>query len=210
MSFEQGLRLVPESSGRDPADLKVEIEALADRARQGDSGAFEDLVAATYRRNYTLARRLTNNEDDARDVTQEAYLRAYRAIGSFRGESQFTTWMYRITANCASSHLGRNRRVLHVPLGHDDEFVDERADSDPSAHVEAMDLRERIGTELAGLPPKLRAVVVLRDVYELPHEVVAEELGISLSAAKVRLHRARSKLRSSLYPHLEEVDSRDV
>ena len=206
MPAETALRLLPDSS----SDSSGQISGLAETARNGDRGAFDDLVAMTYRANYTLALRLTGNEEDARDVTQEAYLRAYRSIGSFRGDAHFSTWMHRITANCASTHLGRRWRHRHDTLAIADEVMDLRPDSDPNACVEALELRGRVADALSQLPPKLRAVVVLRDIYELPHDEVAEELGISPTAAKVRLHRARNQLRSMLFGDLGEVDSREV
>ena len=81
------------------------LAALAAAARDGDRAAFEELVRRTHAGTYTLALRLTMNEEDARDVTQEAYLRAYRGLKNYRGDAQFTTWLYRITANCASTFL---------------------------------------------------------------------------------------------------------
>jgi len=188
----------------------AEIQALVEAARDGDVAAFESLVALTHRHTFTLALRLTGDVDDAHDVTQEAYLRAYRSIGGFRSDARFSTWMHRITANCASTHLGRRRRHRHRSLTQDEQVVDLRGDSDPQLRADASDLRVRMLEALDGLPPKLRAVVVLRDVYELPHEAIAAELGISETAAKVRLHRARHKMRSSLFPELDEVDVREV
>jgi len=176
------------------------LGALVGRAQGGDAGAFEELVTLTHHDTYTLALRLTGNVEDARDVTQEAYLRAFRSLGGFRGESRFSTWMYRITANCAATHMGRRRRHRHDSLGAEHLVVDLRPDNDPQLHADALDLHDRLVQALDQLPPKLRAVVVLRDVYELPHEAIAEELGISVTAAKVRLHRARHRLRASLYP----------
>ncbi|HEX8582367.1 MAG TPA: RNA polymerase sigma factor [Acidimicrobiales bacterium] len=179
--------------------LPRDIDALVTAARAGDRSAFDDLVRATYADTYTLAYRLTGDEEDARDVVQEAYLRAYRGLRRFRGDAQFSTWMYRITANCASTHLGRRRRHRHEELADDAPVIDESPEFDPQARADAAVLRDRLAAALAELPPRLRAVVVLRDVYDLPHEAIAAELGISESAAKVRLHRARRKLRESLF-----------
>ena len=173
---------------------------LVARARDGDREAFEAIVRATYVESYTLAHRLVGNEEDARDVVQEAYMRAYRGLKRFRGDAQFTTWMYRITANCAATHLGRRARHRHDELHDDAQLVDLGPDGDPEANAARVALRDRLRAALEDLPPKLRAVVVLRDIYDLPHEAIASELGISESAAKVRLHRARRKLRERLYP----------
>lgn len=176
-----------------------QMKALVKDAQEGNSEAFEQLVHATQNDVYTLAYRLTNNEDDARDVAQEAYLRAFRSLKRFRGDSKFSTWMYRITANCASTYLRHRTKYRHDDL-ENEELFDERPESSPATMAEAGDLRERATAALADLPPILRTVVVLRDVYDLPHDAIASELGITESASKVRLHRARRKLREHLFP----------
>jgi RNA polymerase sigma-70 factor (ECF subfamily) len=192
-----------------------DLTELVVAARAGDQQAFEELVRATYAESYTLAYRLTGDEEDARDVVQESYLRAFRGLKRFRGDAQFTTWLYRITANCASTHLGRRAKHRHDELADDAPVADTDPDVDPAAQTDARATRDRLNIALRGLPPRLRAVVVLRDVYDLPHEAIAAELGISESAAKVRLHRARKKLRENLYPPRggqgrEEGDARAV
>jgi len=173
---------------------------LVARARLGDQEAFERLVRETYADTYTLAYRLTGDEEDARDVVQESYLRAYRGLKRFRGDAQFTTWLYRITANCATTQLGKRSRRRTEPMPDDLQVADTNPERDPAARADASLLRDRLEVALDDLPSKLRAVVVLRDVYDLPHEAIAAELGISESAAKVRLHRARRKLRESVFP----------
>ncbi len=186
------------------------LAELVAAAREGDREAFDEVVRVTHADTYTLAYRLVGNEEDARDVVQEAYLRAYRGLKSFRGEARFTTWLYRITANCASTHLGRRRRHQHDELPEDDGVVDEHPGSDPAEVAAAALLRDRVSAALAGLPPRLRAVVVLRDVYDLPHDAIASELGISVTAAKVRLHRARRRLREELFPLPGEADGEEA
>jgi RNA polymerase sigma-70 factor (ECF subfamily) len=184
--------------------IPSEEARLVAAAKAGDSDAFAELVRATEADIYTLAYRLTENAEDARDVAQEAYLRAFRSLKKFRGDARFSTWMYRITANCASTQLTRRSKGRHEELSDDDTIVDERPESDPETMAEAGAMRDRVTEALGDLPPILRAVVVLRDVYDLPHEAIASELGISESAAKVRLHRARRKLRERLFPTGEE------
>ncbi len=193
------------------SDLVPATEPLADdvaAARSGDHAAFARLVEATHRDTYSLALRLTGCAEDARDVTQEAYLRAYRRLDTFRGDAKFSTWMYRITANAAMTQAGRSRRHRHDELRADSPIADQHDDSDPALAADAGELRDRLLVALDQLPPKLRAVVVLRDVYELPHDAIAEELGITVTAAKVRLHRARHRLRSDVFPELAEVGGR--
>ncbi len=174
--------------------------ALVARAQVGDVDAFAELVREAQAEVYTLAYRLTGNDDDAKDVAQDAFLRAFRSIKRFRGDARFSTWMYRITANCAATHLSKRSKAGHDEIQDDDALPDERPESNPEGMAEAGILRDKMTAALAKLPPSLRVVVVLRDVYDLPHEDIASELGITESAAKVRLHRARRKLREYLFP----------
>jgi RNA polymerase sigma-70 factor (ECF subfamily) len=177
----------------------VDQAELISAAQAGDRSAFDELVRQTYVDTYTLAVRLCSDEEDARDVVQDAYLRAWRSIGSFRGDAAFSTWMYRITANCASSFVAKRRRLRTEPLPAHLEPADMHPESQPEGMLESSMELDQVGAALADLPPKLRAVVVLKDVYGLPHEAIADELGISVSAAKVRLHRGRRRLRDALY-----------
>jgi len=180
--------------------MSTDLARLVVLARDGDRLAFEEVVRRTYAETYTLAYRLTNDQEDARDVVQETYLRAYRGLRKFRGEAQFTTWLFRITANCASTQIDRRRRWRHEVFDEADVTVDLRPDHDPELLALAADDRGRLQAALATLPTRLRQVVVLRDVYDLPHRAIAAELGISEAAAKVRLHRARRRLREELFP----------
>jgi RNA polymerase sigma-70 factor, ECF subfamily len=180
----------------------VDLAKTVTEAQDGSSEAFNHLVRATYEDTYSLAFRLTGNHHDAHDVAQDTYLRAFRGLRRFRGDANFATWLYRITANCASNLIARRRKGSHEPLS--DEFTDERPEHDPHARAEAEDLRTSVVAALSRLPAKLRDVVVLRDVYDLPHEAIAGALGITESAAKVRLHRARRKLREELFDRAAE------
>ena len=198
-----------EKEPSEPAAPSGRHELVA-AAQAGDRDAFDELVRATYADTYTLAYRLTGDEEDARDVVQEAYLRAYRGLKRFRGDAQFSTWMYRITANCASTLLAKRTRHRHEELTDDAVIADGRPEIDPESMAEAELLRDRVSDARHDLPPGLRAVVVLRDIYDLPHEAIAAELGISEAAAKVRLHRARKKLRERLFPTRGEESARAV
>ena len=181
--------------------MAAEMADLIAAAKDGDREAFDELVKATYQGAYTLAYRLTGNEEDARDVVQDAYLRAYKSIRRFRGDAAFTTWLYRITANCASTYLVKRTKARHEELDEETSaVVDVRPENDPVQRMDGEFERHRLTEALQQLPPDMRAVVVLRDVYDLPHEAIAAELGITEGAAKVRLHRARRKLRERLFP----------
>jgi RNA polymerase sigma-70 factor (ECF subfamily) len=188
----------------------MDLADLVRAAKAGDRAAFDELVRATYADAYTLAFRLTGNEEDARDVVQEAYLRAYKSLKRFRGDAQFTTWLYRITANCASTALVKRGKHRHDELTDETPLVDERPSSDPEGRADAAFERQRVAEALQELPDGLRQVIVLRDIYDLPHTQIAGELGITEAAAKVRLHRARRKLRERLLPMRGEEQARAV
>lgn len=176
------------------------MDELVRRATAGERDAFDEMVRRTHRDAYGLALRLTSDEEDARDVVQDAYLRAYRGLDRFRGDAKFSTWLYRIVANCASTTTGRRRRHRHEEMPDEAQMADARPDNDPAVQATVGDLRSRLDDAIRELPPRLRSVVVLRDVYDLPHDAIAEELDISVSAAKVRLHRARRRLRERVFP----------
>ena len=194
------------AKGSGPPPRDTELAELVEAARGGDQRAFEQMVRLTTAETYTLALRLTGNEEDARDVTQEAYIRAYKGLKNFRGDARFTTWLYRITANCASTNRGRQAKHRHDELTDETPLADLRRESDPEGRAEDSLDRDRVSAALNALPETLRRVVVLRDIYDLPHEAIAEELGITEGAAKVRLHRARQKLRERLFPLRTEPD----
>ncbi len=180
-----------------------ELSRAVIAAQAGDDEAFAVIVVATSPRVYALCLRLSGNEHDARDIMQDTYLRAYRSIGSFRAESSFTTWIYRIAANCASTHLRkrqhRNERALEFDVEMLGNVASAPSDSDPEVVSESTEDRQRLIAALGRLPFSLRSVVVLGDVYDLSHEVIAAELNISRAAVKVRLHRARRRLHDELF-----------
>ncbi len=181
----------------DPLKVGSGHDHLTRRARDGDRGAFEELVRATSSDIYALALRLTGNEHDARDIVQETYLRAFRSIRRFRGDSSVSTWLYRIAANCsATMHHRRGATVLSIDA--DPRAGDLPADSRPDPVATTTVDRDRLVRAIATLPLPLRSVVVLHDVYDLSHDEIASELGISSASSRVRLHRARRQLRAGL------------
>ena len=189
-----------ESGDRD--DLKGVVEA----ARDGSRPAFDELVRRTYVDTYTLALRLTGHEEDARDVVQEAYLRAWKGLKRFRGDAQFTTWMYRITANAAYTHVQKRTRQRTANIDDIEEPVAAALEARTEDLAESNAGLAELAVAVECLPQTLRQIVILKDVYGLPHEAIAEELGISVAAAKVRLHRGRKKLRDLL----DESDERSA
>jgi RNA polymerase sigma-70 factor (ECF subfamily) len=146
-----------------------------------------------------LALRLVVDRELAADVSQEAFIRAWRALPNFRGDAAFSTWLHRITVNVAWTLKKRKARHAALPLDESPEPADVGHGSDPVYAVENIELRARLARALNDLTPAQRSVVVLKDVYGWTHNEVADSLGVTVTAAKVRLHRAHLKLREQLH-----------
>jgi len=174
----------------------VTHELLA-ACRRGDQVAFEEVVRRTYRHVYTQAFRLVGDRQEAEDVAQDAYLRVHRGLSGFRGDAQFETWLYRIVSNAAMSHLRKRKRfgelIVESPEEPPREFP-----SPVRVEEEAVD-RDSLTNALDSLPASLRVVVILKDVYGLSCREIGDQLGVSEGAVKVRLHRARRKLKEMLF-----------
>jgi RNA polymerase sigma-70 factor (ECF subfamily) len=170
--------------------VEREERELVSRAREGDREAFGELVWRHQDAVYTLALRLVGR-DLAPDVVQEALLRAWRAMPCFRGEAAFSTWIYRITVNCAWTMRKKMARHQAQPLEDDVEDGGLR----PERAGELADTRAGLSRAVAALTSGQRAVLVLRDVHGWTNAEVAHELGITETTAKVRLHRARRRMR---------------
>lgn len=167
-------------------------------AQRGDGSAFAQLVRNHQDEVFTLALRLVNRHDLAADVSQESFIRAWRALPSFRGDAAFSTWLHRIVVNTAWT---LRRRALRQQGSVLDERSLALADQgmSPESAADAVGFRPALRRELAALPEPQRVVVVMKDVYGWSHQEVADTLGISVAAAKVRLHRARKRLRERLW-----------
>jgi RNA polymerase sigma-70 factor (ECF subfamily) len=180
--------------------------ALLDDLRQGDEVAYEDLVRRYGGRMLATARRLLPNEDDAREVVQEAFLSAFRAIGGFSGNSKLSTWLHRIVVNAALMKIRsrRNRREESIDdllpqFDEQGEWVSGMPVHDaPSDVLERRQTREMVRTCIDRLPQQYRTVLMLRDIEELDTEEVAGLLHVTPNAVKIRLHRARQALRTLL------------
>ncbi len=169
-------------------------------AAAGCRDAFDELVRRYRRRVYNLVRTLTAGDSDAEDLVQDTFVRAYRAIGRFRGDSAFPSWLYRIAINVVHTHLNRRRMrhgALVVPV-HDADAVDALpADGD----VEQTLLRRQvIDRALASLPEDLRVLVVLRDIHGLKYDEIAKVVKTPRGTVESRLFRARQRLRPLLEP----------
>jgi RNA polymerase sigma-70 factor (ECF subfamily) len=170
---------------------------LVEQARAGDRDAFGELVRIHQHEVYTLAVRLVHDRDLASDVTQDAFVRAWRAMPNFRGEAKFSTWLHRITVNTAWTHRTRRDRVRLDPL--DSLRADPESESlEPERAGESVLVAPSIEDALSSLSVPVRTVVVLKDIYDWTHAEIADHLDISVTAAKVRLHRGRKELRRRL------------
>jgi len=175
------------------------IEAL----RRGDAAAFETVVRRHGARMLAVARRFVRNEEDAREVVQEACLQAFRALADFRADATLSTWLHRIVVNAA---LMRLRSANRHPEGLIDDLLpafDETGHhvapvADLPITAEDVIARAQVRTAIARLPPSYRAIIVLRDFEERSTEEAARTLGISENAVKIRLHRARQALATLL------------
>lgn len=175
------------------------------RARKGDQAAFTELVNRYERRIFRLAKHITQSDEDAEDVLQESFLKAYEHLGEFQGQSKFYTWIVRIAVNEALMKLRKRRTGKTVSLdeGFDtgEEVVPREIavwDGDPEQRYSREELREILEKAVQSLPPLFRSVFVLRDIEELSTEDTAAMLDISIPAVKSRLLRARLQLREKL------------
>jgi RNA polymerase sigma-70 factor (ECF subfamily) len=179
--------------------------ALVHAAKAGDMGAFEELVRRYDRNVFRIAQHITQNREDAEDVVQDAFLKAYQNLAKFQENSKFYTWLVRIAVNEALMKLRRRRPGQMVSLDEDiktdeDSIPREVADWSPNPEqlYDQGELREILSKTIQGLPAGFRTVFVLRDVEGLSTEETAEALGLSVPAVKSRLLRARLQLRDRL------------
>jgi RNA polymerase sigma-70 factor (ECF subfamily) len=182
-----------------------EEQALVDRARAGDAEAFTRLVEKYERKIYRLAKHITQNDEDAEDVLQEAFMKAYSNLDSFQGQSKFYTWIVRIAVNEALMKLRKRKSDRTVSLDEPHETDEDTVareiavwEDDPEKRYSREELRDILDRAVDSLKPGFRTVFVLRDIEELSTEETADALGISVPAVKSRLLRARLQLRERL------------
>ena len=176
-----------------------EAEAI-ERAKQGDAEAFALLYGLHKRRVYSLCLRMTANSAKAEDLTQEAFLQLFRKIGTFRGESAFSTWLHRMAVNVVLMQL-RKKSLPVVPLEETLENEEEAPRKEPGAQDPVLSGsidRLRLQRAVEALPPGYQRIFVLHDVEGYEHNEIAAMLGCSIGNSKSQLHKARMKLRESL------------
>src|ERR1700704_2764731 len=186
-----------------PAEVFDETP-LVERARSGDAAAFSELVNRYERKIFRLAKHITQNDEDAEDVLQETFLKAYSHLDTFQGQSKFYTWIVRIAVNEALMKLRKRKSSKTVSL---DEPTDTGEETmvreiavwdDPEQKYSRDELREILDKAVESLKPAFRTVFVLRDIEEMSTEETASALDISIPAVKSRLLRARLQLREKL------------
>ena len=172
--------------------------ALAIAAGKGDIGAFEKLYERHNRRVYSLCLRMTQNAAEAEDLAQEAFIQLFRKIGSFRGDSAFTTWLHRLTVNVVlNARKSETRRQSRIEEPDEEQGGIEGVAGvvgSPLAPGDLIDLEQA----MTRLPPGAKRVFVLHDVQGYKHEEIAEMLGVTTGATKAQLHRARLLLREAM------------
>jgi len=175
-------------------------ELLVSRAARGDEAAFESIVLAYQDRVYTYALRMTGNPDDALDISQEAFLRVYRALPKFRGGSKFSTWLYRIVSNLCIDFSRRSKNTAVLPLVRENDSGEETAidipdaASNPEAIVEQAELERAVQTGLDRLSAEHREIFILREISGMSYEEIAELLSLPVGTVKSRLNRAKEGL----------------
>jgi RNA polymerase sigma-70 factor (ECF subfamily) len=180
-------------SGEQLSDTEVVRRIVA-----GDAALFEILMRRHNQRVYRAVRAVLRSDDDAEDVMQQAYINAYKHLGQFAGDAQFSTWLTRIAINEA---LRRRKRARTIGEGDDSVTISLVEDDapDPEMQASTAELRELLEREIAALPESYRLVIMLRDIEGLSTAEAAQSLGLSEDVVKTRLHRGRTMLRDSLY-----------
>lgn len=183
----------------------VDEEILIQKASRGDSAAFETLVVTYEKGIYNLAFRLVGDREDAMDITQEVFLKAYQALSRFRGDSRFSTWIYRVCVNASLDHLRKKQKQpphsLDEPLYLKEssvtrEVADESENVEDS--VETKFMSSDVLAILKEIDPAHRAIILLCDVRGYSYQEIADILGLSMGTVKSRLHRARNMVRRLL------------
>ncbi len=170
---------------------------LAQRAAGGDMTAFEELYRRHNRRVFALCLRMTQNQTEAEDLMQEAFIQLFRKVGSFRGDSAFTTWLHRLTVNQVLMHL-RKRSVKMEKTTEEGETPEQTVKGTENPNQMPVVDRIALDKAIAQLPPGYRTVFVLHDVEGHEHEEIARMLGVAVGTSKSQLHKARMRLRALL------------
>jgi RNA polymerase sigma-70 factor (ECF subfamily) len=177
-------------------------EELVAKASRGDAECFNELIRRWERPIYALAYRTIGREEDARDVCQETFLRAYRALPGFRGQAKFSSWLYRIALNLCRDWVRRERRTPIVQPSEDVDLLELAAASEPSESIEDLvarkDLARLVEQAMSRLPEEQRTAILLKEYHGLTFQEIADIVGCPLSTVKTRLYQGLAVLRREL------------
>ncbi len=192
----------PRTSNEAAEESDVQLVASA---QTGDLAAFDKLVVRYRTRLYGLVYHMTSNNEDARDLVQEIFLKAFRSIGGFRGKSSFYTWLHQIGVNMTINFLKKRGRRFQMSLDdldsniqNDKEFLEMTASSDPVREANLSELQRRLNESMMKLSPEHRAVVAMFDIQGLPHAEISKVLGVSEGTVRSRLFYAHRQLQNYL------------
>lgn len=177
---------------------------LCRMAAEGSLAAFEVIYQRYHRRTFSLTLRMTGSQTEAEDLTQEVFIQLFRKIGSFRGDSAFSTWLHRLTVNQVLMHF-RKRSFKNEKTSEDGEMPEQTVTGSANPNKMAVVDRIALKNAIAELPKGYKNVFVLHDIEGFEHEEVARMLGISVGTSKSQLHKARLKLRGLLIKQKEET-----
>jgi RNA polymerase sigma-70 factor (ECF subfamily) len=191
------------------ADL-TEEQVLVRRARQGDLAAYDDLVRRYQERIYATIYHMTSNHEDANDLAQETFIKAFQALKSFKGGSSFYTWIYRIAVNKTINFLKQRKNRSHMSLNdldfnaeHDPDLVALVSDKTPRREASLAELQEKLNEAMQKLSEPHRLVVTLHDVQGLAHDEIAEVMDCNIGTVRSRLFYARQQLQAYLSDYLK-------
>lgn len=185
-------------------------QQLVEKAKNGDTKAFEELIRRTQTNIYNLGLRLLGNKEDAADLLQETYIKAYENLDRFEGRSSFSTWLYRIATNNALMKLrkekGKKISIDELKKAGEKTFKTEISDwtDSPSNYFRSEELKDVLQKAIDSLPPKYKSVFILHDVEGLPLAEVAAILSLSVPAVKTRVHRSRMFLREKISEYIKK------
>lgn len=179
----------------------LEEREIVAAAAKGDAGAFEKLVREHQKNVYSLAYKLTGSAEDAQDASQDAFLRAYQNLGSFRGDSRVSVWLYRLTYNASMDIIKRSRRGTLVPMPTDEEGAElDVPDTapQPDEELERREELEAVREAIGELDPEKREILIMREYRDMSYSDIASALGLEEGTVKSRLSRARMALAENL------------
>lgn len=188
------------------AEIAAEVRRLVERARGGDMAAYDELVGRYSRKIYALVYHMTGRREDAEDLVQDVFFKAYRSLPHFKGDSSFYTWIYRIAVNRTINFLKKRKRTdnsmslddLDQAVERDPDYVELSARDSPVRDLSLMELQEKLNKALLTLSEKHRSVVVLHDIQGVPHDEIGKMLGCSAGTVRSRLFYARQQLQNEL------------